>query len=172
MSGVVHTYYVWSVFMCNWCLELLKLIVSSLEFMCNWCLELLRLIVSSLSSCVADVWTCSDLLCPATHELREDTISLSNTRHQIYMNTEDTIQTSVTHEHRPDIISMNNSRHQLHNIYYVWSVFMCNWCLDCVLCVHVFLMSGIAQTYCVLSEFMCSWCLDFFRLVMPVCVHV
>ena len=50
----------------------------------------------------------------ATHELREDTISLSNSRHQKHMNTEDTIQTSVTHEHRPDIINMNNSRHHLY----------------------------------------------------------
>jgi hypothetical protein len=66
--------------------------------MCNWCLELLRLIMSSLSSCVTDVWTCSDLLC--------------------------------------------------------------------LVCVHVYLMSGVAQTYCVLSEFMCNWCLELLRLIV------
>jgi hypothetical protein len=44
MSGVVQTYCILSV------------------FICNSCLELLRLIVSSLSSCVADVSSCSDLL--------------------------------------------------------------------------------------------------------------
>ena len=38
MSGEVQTYYVWSVFMCNWCLELLR--------------------------CVMDVWSCLNLLCP------------------------------------------------------------------------------------------------------------
>jgi hypothetical protein len=80
MSGVVHTYYVWSV------------------FMCNWCLEFLRLIVSSLSSCVSDVWSCSYLLC--------------------------------------------------------------------LVCVHVYLMSGVAQTYYVLSEFMCKWCLEWFIFIM------
>ena len=62
MSGVAQNYCVLSVFMCNWCLELFRLIVSSLV-MCNWCLQLFRLIVSSLSSCVTDVWSCSDLLC-------------------------------------------------------------------------------------------------------------
>jgi hypothetical protein len=76
MSGVVHTYYVWSVFMCNLCLDcvlcvhvyLMSGIVQTYYvlsvFMCNGCLELLKLIVSSLSSCVTDVWSCSDLLCP------------------------------------------------------------------------------------------------------------
>ena len=52
MSGVVQTYCVLSEFMCNWCLELFRLIMSWSVFMCNWCLELFRLIVSSLCSCV------------------------------------------------------------------------------------------------------------------------
>jgi hypothetical protein len=147
MSGVAQTYCVCSVFMCNWCLELFRLIMSCLcscvtyvwscsyllclvcvhvylmsgvaqtycvlsEFMCSWCLELFRLVMSGLCSCVSDVWSCSDLLCPlpdirytwtqrghnkseqlqtsVTHELREDTLSLSNSRHQVHMNTDQT----------------------------------------------------------------------------------
>jgi hypothetical protein len=70
MSGVAHAYCVLS------------------EFMCNSCLELIRLIMSCLCSCVTDVWTCSDLLC--------------------------------------------------------------------LVCVHVYLMSGVVQTYCGLSVSMCN----------------
>jgi hypothetical protein len=232
MCGVVHTYYVWSVFMYNWCVELLRLIVSSLcsrvtdvwccsellcplcvhvqlmsglvqtcyvwsVFMCIWCLELLRLIVSSLSSCVTDVWSCS----------------FSYTWTQRGYNKSEQLQTSDTHEHRPDITSLNNSRHQIHrktedtiqtsviflvvfclcscvaDVWFVFYVFTCIWCLEllilimsglcscvpdvwscsglvCPLWVHVYLMSGVAQTYYVLSEFMCNWCLEMFIFIM------
>jgi hypothetical protein len=152
MSGDVQTYCVLS------------------EFMCNWCLELLRLIMSGLCSCVTDVCILSSVfMCKCyTWTQRGHTIRLNNTRHHLHMNTEDKIQTSVTHEHRPDIISMNNSRHQFRLTMSglcscesdVWS------CSDLLwpLCFHVQLMSGVVQTYCVLSVFMCNWCLVLLRL--------
>jgi hypothetical protein len=96
MSGVVQTYCVLSEFMCNWCLELFRLIMSGLcscvtdvcilssVFMCKWCLVLFRRIVSYLSSCVTDVWSCSDLLCLVCVH----TISLINSRQELHMNSE------------------------------------------------------------------------------------